>query len=245
MLKADLHVHTLASNDAINTVYELAEEAKRKGVEMIGICEHSPGGVGSPSILHFISTSRRKRRNLNGVEVIWGIEVDILNKKGRLNPQDEVLEEQDLVLASFHPKIDLETGEKQSHFDAADGMINAMRNPLVDVLAHPYLVTKEQEIRRIVKAAVKFRVPLEINNSHLVPPRDVDFYYPKVLLMVRLAKARGVRLFVGSDAHAAWELGGDKGIKRVLKEADFNTKNVVNWTVKQANKFLAQRRRAI
>lgn len=244
MLKADLHVHTLASDDAINTVYELVEEAKKKGVKMIGICDHSPYGIGGPSLWHFLVTSRRVKRKIKGVEVIWGVEADILDENGKLGLSDEILKHQELVLASVHPEVDLKSGLKECSFDPVKGMIRAMRNPLVDIVAHPYVLVDEKGIKLIVKVAAKLKVPLELNNSYLVPPRRVEKYYPRVLLMTKLAKEKGLKLFVGSDAHAAWELGSDEGIRRVLKEANFGTKDIVNWTVKQAEKFLKNRRRS-
>lgn len=243
MLKVDLHVHTLASDDAINTVYELVKEAGKKHIKMIGICDHSPYGIGGPSVWHFLVMSRRIRRKINGVEVVWGVEADILDEKGKLGLSDEILKHQEIVLASVHPEADLKSGLKKCQFDPVKGIIKAMRNRLVDVVAHPYVMVDEIGIKSIVEAAAKLKVPLELNNSYLIPPRQVEKYYPRVLLMTRLAKEKGVKLFVGSDAHAAWELGSDEGIKRVLKEANFDTKNIVNWTIEQANKFLKNRRR--
>lgn len=250
MLEADLHVHSSFTIDAFNTAYEMVGEARAKGIKMIAICDHSPADDVTPdipghhTIEHYCST-RRKRIKVEEVDLIWGIEVEIIDEKGRLDPKvtKEVLGKQDLVIASFHGMKYLKPGIVKKEANPAKAMIVAMENPLIDVIAHPFLFTTDQEIKKIVNAAVVQKVPLELNNSYLVPPRDYQKYQAKATLMARLLREKGGKIFVGSDAHIAWELGGDEGIKEVLRQTDFDTKNIVNWTARQANEFLAHRRR--
>lgn len=253
MLEADLHVHSLFTLDAFNTAYEMIDEARQKGVKIIGICDHSPVVDVAPdipghyTIEHYVS-SRRRRVQVGGVELIWGVEVEILNDKGELDPKmtEEVLKKQDLVIASFHgkdclkPGIRKKIGGKPRAFKA---MFAAMENPLVDVIGHPFLKLRDDEIKAIVDQSVGQNIPLELNNAYLIPPKSSAAYQARAILMTKLLKERRGKIFVSSDAHIAWELGGDEGIKAVLKKAKFDTKNIVNWTPKQANEFLAHRRR--
>ena len=39
----DVHTHTLASGHAFSTLQEMARAAADKGLEVLGITEHSPG----------------------------------------------------------------------------------------------------------------------------------------------------------------------------------------------------------
>lgn len=250
MLEADLHVHSSFTYDAFNTPYEMAAEASRKGIKMIGICDHGPVDAVTPSMqdhftmAHFHSP-RRKRTKIDGIELIWGIEIDILDEDGTLDPgvSPEILMRQDLVIASLHNIKDLKVGVMRKAPNPARAIITVMRNPLIDIIGHPYLLASKEEIKEIVDAAVKQNIPLELNNSCFIPPRDFKKYQDLAIFMAKLLKEKGGRISVGSDARIAWELGGDEGIKAVLKEAKFDTKNIVNWTLKQANEFLAHRRR--
>lgn len=251
MLKTDLHIHSSFTIDAFNTAYELIAEAAKKGVKMIGICDHGPANDVTPDIQghftieHYIS-SRRKRVNIEGVELIWGVEAEIINEEGNLDPKitDEVLKKQDLVIASFHGKGGLKPGIIKKEASPAKSIMSTMNNCLIDVIGHPFIsVKKEEDIRKIVKAAVTHNIPLELNNAHLVEPKIKKGYFALAVLMAELLKEKGGKIFVGSDAHIAWELGGDEGIKAVLREAKFDPKNIVNWTLEQASEFLAHRRR--
>lgn len=250
MLKTDLHLHSSFTMDAFNTAYELAFEAARKGVEMIGICDHGPANDVTPDIpnhftIEHYCSSRRKRINVNGVDLIWGIEAEVIDEEGNLDPKitDGVLKKQDLVIASFHGK-GLKPGIIKKEANPTKSIISAMNNCLIDIIGHPFIsVKKEEDIREIVKAAVVQSMPLELNNAYLTNPKGTKKHFVLAVLMAKLLKEKGGKIFVGSDAHIAWELGGDEGIKAVLKEAKFDTKDIVNWTFKQANEFLAHRRR--
>lgn len=247
MLETDLHVHTLFSDDAFNTVWEMIEEAEKKGVKMVAICDHGPAalGVSVDDPFHFSATRRRKRLKVGSVELVWGIEIDILDESGTLDPAipQEVLEKQHLVIASLHRPKDLKPGMMQESINPAKAIVEAMRNPLVDVIGHPFLRSSNSDIEPIVEAAVEHKVALALNNSYLKQPLYSKDVYQRAVKMVKLLGKTEGKIFVGSDAHIAWELGGDEGIKSVLKEAGFGTKNVVNWTLKQASQFLAHRRR--
>lgn len=250
MLEADLHIHSSFTIDAFNTAYEMVGEAREKGIKMIAICDHSPADNVTPdipghyTIEHYCST-RRKRINVEGVDLIWGIEVEIIDEKGRLDPKvtKEVLGKQDLVIASFHGMKYLKPGIMKKKANPAKAMIAAMGSLLIDAIAHPFIFTNNEEIKTIVEMAVKQNVPLELNNAYLVPPKGNKEYIKRAVLMARLLKKMKGKIFVSSDAHIAWELGGDEGIREIMKEVNFDTKNIVNWTLRQANEFLDHRRR--
>lgn len=46
-LIGDMHMHTLVSGHAYGTIREMAQAARAKGLEMIGITEHAPGIPGT------------------------------------------------------------------------------------------------------------------------------------------------------------------------------------------------------
>jgi putative hydrolase len=42
MLKIDLHLHTIASGHAYNTILEYVDQAKKLKMKMIGFADHGP-----------------------------------------------------------------------------------------------------------------------------------------------------------------------------------------------------------
>ena len=52
-LIADCHLHTTASGHAYSTIGEYANEAAKKGLELIAMTDHGPKMPGTSSFLHF------------------------------------------------------------------------------------------------------------------------------------------------------------------------------------------------
>ena len=49
----DVHTHTLASGHAYNTMWEMAQEAAKKGLQLLGITDHAPQMPGSSHEYYF------------------------------------------------------------------------------------------------------------------------------------------------------------------------------------------------
>ena len=102
-LVADCHFHTISSGHAYSTINEYAEEASEKGLELIGMTDHGPAMLGGPHIYHF-DNLKVIPDNLHGVEILKGIEANIIGYDGTIDVEDEKLEalNLDIVISSFH-----------------------------------------------------------------------------------------------------------------------------------------------
>jgi len=78
MLKIDLHIHTVASGHAHNTILEYMNQAKKLKMKAIGISDHGPN---VSSELYF-RTLRRIPRKIGGLLIFKGIEANIINENG-------------------------------------------------------------------------------------------------------------------------------------------------------------------
>ncbi|MBN1423477.1 PHP domain-containing protein, partial [Candidatus Fermentibacteria bacterium] len=80
----DFHVHSLCFSDGINTVDEIVHYAARCGLERIAITDHSQAYLDSRGFAKKTTRSAVARwRNVhNHVEVVFGVEGDILNRAG-------------------------------------------------------------------------------------------------------------------------------------------------------------------
>ena len=49
----DVHTHTIVSGHAFSSMQEMVQEAARKGLQLLGITEHTPGIPGTCDLIYF------------------------------------------------------------------------------------------------------------------------------------------------------------------------------------------------
>lgn len=200
--RGDLQMHT-AYSDGKNSVIEMAAAAAELEHSYIAITDHSGGqavprgmDTGAMKRQHEEIDALNKTMSGDGFRVVKGIEMN-LDPAGAGDVEHGVLDDFELVLGSFHSKLRV-TDDQTSRY------LGAVRNPSVDVLAHP---TARRYNRRkgldadwaaVFKAAVEAGTALEID-SH---PHRGDL----PIGLARLAAQEGVTFSIGSDAHAPAEL---------------------------------------
>jgi len=195
-LQGDLQMHTTWS-DGRHTIAQMAEAARSRGLHYILITDHSYG-IGAVRGLR-AEDLRAQRAEIEAVNaryddfrVLAGIEVEI-RADGSLDFPDEVLAELDIVVASLHSG--LRTGRERT----TQRMLAAIRNPHVDIIAHPTgrLLGRREgadlDMEAILQAAAETGTIIEVNSY---PERlDLPDRY------VRRAVELGVKLAISSDAH--------------------------------------------
>jgi DNA polymerase (family 10) len=200
-VRGDLHVHTRRT-DGRDTIEAMARAAMAAGLEYVGIADHSQSvamanGMDEADALDHASQVREIGRRLDGFTILAGIECDIL-PDGTLDLANDCLAELDFVIASVHSRLSQEESEM------TDRLLRAIENPYVDILGHPTgrrLLRREpsrMNLSRIIDAAVAHGVALEINcQAERLDLADVH---------ARLARERGARIVINTDAHARAEL---------------------------------------
>ncbi len=196
-LRGDLHTHSDWTYGRAS-IEEMAKAAEAAGLEYFAVTDHSQ----RLAMVHGLDPARLREQwreieavtaRLNGLRILRGIEVDIL-EDGSLDLPDEVLRELDWVVASVHSKLDMETGEMTRR------MVRAIRNRNVDVIGHPtgrilgHRVPSSFEASEIMHVAREEGCALEVNSQ----PERLDLNDTACLA----AKHAGVRLVVSSDAHS-------------------------------------------
>ncbi len=238
-LRGDLQFHTTWS-DGQQSLLTMAQAARSYGLEYALVTDHSH----SLHIAHGISADdvRRQRaeidevnRKLGSFRLLAGIEVEV-RADGALDFPDEVLAELDLVVAALH------TGLRGDRERVTARMLAAIRNPHVDVIAHPTgRVIGEREgadldMEAIFRAAAESGTALEINA------------YPKRLDLcdahARRAIELGVKLAISSDTHdvnhfAVLPFGVATARRGWATTADvINTwpvRRLLQWTIQKSN----------
>lgn len=228
---ADLHIHTISSGHAYSTVLENARAAADKGLEMIAITDHGPAMPGGPHVYHF-GNMKVIPDELFGVRILKGVEANVIDRAGNLDLDDERLAPLDIVLAGFHNVCTPRGSIKEN----TEMMINAIKNPWVDIIVHPgnpeYLVDAEA----VVQAAVKYDVAVELNNSSLKVSRAGSRPYCEEILC--LAKQYGAKIIVGSDSHFSLAIGDFSQAIELLKKYDISPSIVLNTSIASIKKHL-------
>ena len=76
----DAHTHTIASGHAYSTIREMAKSASEKGLELLGITEHSMKMPGTCQLFYF-ENLKMVDREMYGVELYMGTELNIMDLK--------------------------------------------------------------------------------------------------------------------------------------------------------------------
>ena len=97
----DTHSHTIASGHAYCTIREMAAAAAKKGLSGLAITEHAPTMPGTCHAFYF-SNLKVLPRQMSGVEMLFGVELNILDSNGNIDLSEALLKEMDLVIASLH-----------------------------------------------------------------------------------------------------------------------------------------------
>lgn len=160
----DLHTHTLASGHAYSTINEMIQAAKDKGLKMLGITEHAPEMPGSCSSMYFVNF-RVLPRERDGLTVLFGAELNIVDYEGHVDLPEEMLRGLDLVIASLHTPC-IRPGTREENTRA---YLKAMENPCLNIIGHPDDARYPIEYRPIVERAKERGILLEVNNSSLKP----------------------------------------------------------------------------
>ena len=196
-IQGDLHMHTTAS-DGTASIREMAEAAKARGLKYIAITDHSKrvsmaNGLDATRLREHWKAIRKVREDVTGIEILCGIECDIL-EDATMDLDDEVLSEADWVIAVLH------YGLKQPREQIMQRLLNAIRNPNVDAIGHPTgrMLTNRPaadiDFATFFKAAADHGVLLEINAS---PERlDLDD------IQAAAAKSHGIPIIIDTDSHS-------------------------------------------
>lgn len=231
----DTHTHTLVSGHAYNTIREMAAMAKEKGLEALAITDHAPNMPGSCHSFYF-QNMEVIPREMYGVRLFMGCELNILDEMGTVDLKQEVLERLDLTIASIHPPC-YQGAETMESVTAA--YVAAMENPLIHIIGHPDDGRFPIDYEVLVKKAKETGTILEINNTSLQPGGFRRNTRENDKTILRLCKEYQVPVTLGSDAHMDVDIANFSLALELLKECEFPEELVINTSVGKLEKMLA------
>jgi DNA polymerase (family X) len=237
-IRGDLHMHTTAT-DGRDDLESMAAAAARRGYQYIAITDHSKAmvmsnGLDEQRALAHAARVRALNGRYGGLTLLAGIECDILSD-GALDLSDDCLAQLDWVVASVHSHF------AQDEAQMTDRLLKALENPWVDVLGHPTgrLLLKRAPVRvdidRLTTTAARLGVAMEINaQSARLDLSDAH---------ARLARERGVRLVVSTDAHSVKALANMRWGVQMARRAWTTPDDVLNTRTLDDLRALLRRHR--
>lgn len=235
---SELHSHSTWSDGAL-PIAAMAQAAIDRGLKVLAITDHS-GTLGITGGLK-VDQLTAQREEIDRVQneigdrlkLLHGIEVDIM-ADGTLGFPDEALAKLDIVIASIHSSL------RQPREVITNRLVQAIRNPHVDLVAHPggrllpHREGADLDWEVILREAHLHGIALEINAS----PSRLDL----TDIYARHALKLGIPLSINTDAHSPTDFDQVKYGIAVARRAWAEPNQVINtWPIEKITGWLSNR----
>jgi putative hydrolase len=224
-LRGDCHSHSDWS-DGGSPILEMAEAARALGHDYLVLTDHSA----RLTVAHGLNAERLRQQldllaelsgQLSPFRILTGIEVDIL-EDGSLDQDLDLLAELDVVVASVHSKLRMDSAQMTAR------MLAAIESPHTDILGHctGRLITGKGrpqstfDADAVFSACARTGTAVEINSrpERQDPPQD----------LLRQAAELGCSFSIDTDAHAPGQLEWlPRGCKKAA-DAGLDPERIVN-----------------
>ena len=200
-LRGDCHMHSRWS-DGGATIEAMARTAQALGHDYMVLTDHSARltiahGLNRERLIQQIDDIATLNAQMSDFRILTGMEVDIL-EDGALDLDDDLLAQLDVVVASVHSKLRMESKLMTQR------MVLAVASPHVDILGHctGRMIGKRPasdfDPDYIFAACAQFNTAVEFNcrPERLDPPEE----------LIEMALQYGCYFSIDSDAHATGQL---------------------------------------
>jgi putative hydrolase len=228
-LKGDCHGHSDWS-DGGSPIRTMAEAARDLGHDYWSLTDHSARltvahGLDAARLESQLEVVEELNKELAPFRILTGMEVDIL-EDGSLDQDEDLLGRLDVVVASVHSKLRMDSAQMTPR------MIAAIESPHTDILGH---CTGRKVVGRgrpesafdheaVMKACARTGTAVEINSR----PERLDPPEP----LLRLAVEEGCMFSIDTDAHAPGQLEWQRNGCEMAIEANVPHERIVNsWAM--------------
>lgn len=229
----DLHTHTISSGHAYSTLAENVAASKLAGLKYYGISDHAPSIPGGPHIYHF-SNLRAIPSVIDGVVVLKGAELNILNDKGEVDIPEDILAELDYAIASMHGPC-IPKGDEEYYTNA---YLNAMKNPYVRIIGHPDDGRFPLNHERFVNGLVENHIIMEVNNASISPISFRPGARENYASLLKLCAEKRVPIIINTDAHICYRIADIDLALTMLKELNFPEELILNFNEELIQEYI-------
>lgn len=220
----DLHTHSISSGHGTScTIADMAKTACSRGLSLLGISDHGPATMcaGTPSYFRSLAMAPRYRC---GIEMLYGVELNILDDNGTVDLEDDILNLLDYAIISVHPQ-NFRPGSLQSNTRA---YCSAMKHRKVRIIGHCDDPRYPVDYEELAKAAEFYHVYFEINNSSLSPSGYRGEVRPGYRRMLETCCKRHLPVVLSSDSHGKERVGVFSSAEDFLRQEKFPPELILN-----------------
>lgn len=234
MFEFDPHTHSVASGHVSkSTIADLAKKAASLGFSMLGITDHGPDTMCSGKAAYFRNLAYAPKKRC-GIDILYGVELNILDYKGTVDLDDEILSNLDYAIISMHlPNIKPGTIEENTF-----AYVNAMNHPKVKIVGHCEDTRYPVDYEALVIAAKHYSIALEVNNSSLSPEGYRGDVRENMRTILNWCKKYQHPIVLSSDSHGVKHVGDFKYALEMIQECDFPAGLILNYSAKRFKDFI-------
>ncbi len=231
LVYGDYHTHTIYSRNhhGKGTILENASVAADKGLKQIAITDHgfnhelySVKRKLLPQIKEEILTAKE----ITGVDILLGVEANLISLDGDVDVKEEDLQYLDIFLMGYHKLVHMRSLKDKMLLNFSNNvmakifgpskerinrnttaMLKAIDKYPIDIITHLNFGFQTDTIA-VAKLAKQKGVYVELNGKH------INFTPEEIEIMV----AEGIKFIVDSDAHRPEKVGEvNRGLNAVYK----------------------------
>jgi putative hydrolase len=241
-LTADLHTHTVFSHGA-GTIEDNVIAARGKGIAKIGITDHGPGHIGYGVRRWNFAKMRAEVERLSALytdmEILLGLEANIVNASGNLDIMPREFEKFDFVIAGYHygaiggnPLANMVCAGKnlaqhksgvatkrQAELNTRN-IVRALEKNDIKILTHPG-DKAPVDLLEIAIACARTDTLVELNTNHMSLSADD----------VKTMSLAPAKFIISSDAHSPNRVGDFAAAVNLAYDAGLDLRRIVNLEV--------------
>ena len=234
MFEFDPHTHSIASGHGSSaTITDLAKKAASVGLKSIGITDHGPGTLCSGRTAYFRNLAYAPKKRC-GIELLYGVELNILDKNGTVDLPDDILANLDYAIISMHSP-NYQSGSAEENTLA---YVNAMRHPHIKIVGHPEDVKFPIDFEALIVAAKHFGVAIEINNHSLSPEGYRGDVRKNVKTILELCEKHACPVVLSSDSHGVQQVGNFEYALELVNGCNFPKELILNYSLERYKNFI-------
>ena len=237
MYLSDMHTHSIASGHGTHsTITDMAREASRRGIRLLGITDHGPATLCAGTSSYFRSLLYSPRERL-GVRMMYGVELNILDTEGSVDLEEDLLEKLDYAIASMHSA----NYASRSVEENTRAFLRVMQHPCVKILGHADNPAYPVDYDVLAREAKKSSVIFEINEASLAPYGYRGDTRDTCAEILRVSLKYDLPILLSSDSHGPEHVGDLTYASAFVHEQAFPETMILNNQIPRLTAFLMTR----